>query len=94
MDSFDEDSQSEQPFYDKSFQEIEGGYIDDRGFYTTQNGSFWDEDHNYFNHLGFDSHGGMYDKYGVYIPGPDYDDDNELYKDQKDFIFSEKLDKE
>ena len=94
MDSFDEDSQSEQPFYDKSFQEIEGGYIDDRGFYTTPNGSFWDENHNYFNHLGFDSHGGMYDKYGVYIPGPDYDDDNELYKDQKDFIFSEKLDKE
>ena len=82
--------QNEKPFCDRPFQEVEDGYIDDRGFYTTPNGSFWDEDHNYFNHLGFDIHGGSYDKYGVYIPGPDYDEETGLYKDQKEFLLSGK----
>lgn len=81
MRSFDEDIGSNQPFYDRPFQEVDGGYIDDRGFYTTPNGSFWDEDHNYFNHLGFDSKGGMYDKYGIYIPG---NEENELCDDSKE----------
>ena len=45
------------------------GILNDNGFFITPNGSFWDEDRNYFNHLGFDKHGGTYDKYGLYIPG-------------------------
>ena len=76
----------EKPFCDRPYEEVEDGYIDDRGFYTTPNGSFWDDDHTYFNHLGFDQHGGSYDKYGVYQPGPDYDEKSGLYKDQKDLI--------
>lgn len=79
---------NEKPFYERPFKEIEDGYIDDRGFYTTPNGSFWDEDHTYFNHLGFDIHGGSYDKYGVYHPGPNYDEKTGLYKDQKEYISS------
>ena len=92
MDKIDEDFQVDEPFYDRPFEEVEDGYIDDRGFYTTPNGSFWDENHNYFNHLGFDINGGMYDKYGIYIPGPNYDEDNELYEVQKDFLHSQKID--
>ena len=83
--------QNEKPFCDRPFQEVEDGYIDDRGFYTTPNGSFWDEDNNYFNRLGFDIHGGSYDKYGIYIPGPDYDEETGLYKDKKDFLLYDKF---
>ena len=82
----DENEQIEKTFCDRPFEEVEDGYIDDRGFYTTPNGSFWDEDHTYFNHLGFDRHGGSYDKYGVYQPGPGFDEKTGLYNDQIDLI--------
>ena len=84
-------SPNDKPFFDRPFEIVENGYIDDRGFYTTPNGSFWDEDHTYFNHLGFDKHGGSYDKYGVYQPGPDYDEKTGLYKDQKDLITPQEI---
>lgn len=77
---------SEKEFIDRPFEEVEDGCIDDRGFYTTPNGSFWDEDQNYFNRLGFDQHGGSYDKYGIYHPGPDYDEKTGLYKDLKELF--------
>ena len=77
---------TEKPFCERPYEEVEDGYIDDRGFYTTPNGSFWDDEHNYFNHLGFDRHGGSYDKYGVYQPGEGYDETTGLYNDQKEFI--------
>ena len=80
------EEQDEKTFCDRPYEEVEDGYIDDRGFYTTPNGSFWDEDKTYFNHLGFDRHGGSYDKYGVYIPGPGYDEKTGLYNDQKELI--------
>ena len=76
----------DKPFCDSPFEEVEDGYIDDRGFYTTPNGSFWDDDKNYFNHLGFDKYGGSYDKYGVYQPGTGYDENTGLYNDQKEYI--------
>ncbi len=79
-------------FCDRPFEEVEDGYIDDRGFYTTPNGSFWDDDKNYFNHLGFDRHGGSYDKYGIYLPGHDYDEKTGLYKDQKELLKSDEKD--
>ncbi len=64
-------------------------FFDERGFYTTPNGSFWDDKHNYFNHFGFDIHRGMYDKYGFYIPGPGYNEKIGLYFDEKDTYKSE-----
>ena len=76
----------EKPFCERPYEEVEDGFIDDRGFYTTPNGSFWDDDHTYFNHLGFDRHGGSYDKYGIYQPGPNYDEKTGLYNDQKDLL--------
>ena len=82
----DEPDFKENPFCDRSFEEVEDGYIDDRGFYTTPNGSFWDDDHNYFNHFGFDRFGGRYDQYGIYHPGNGYDENTGLYKEQKEFI--------
>jgi len=82
MDKEGEDLERDEPFYERPFEEVEDGNVDDRGFYTTPNGSFWDEDHNYFNHLGYDVNGGMYDKYGIYIPGSKNDDDNILDEDQ------------
>ena len=91
LETTEENDQNEKPFCDRPYEEVEDGYIDDRGFYTTPNGSFWDEDHAYFNHLGFDKHGGSYDKYGVYQPGPDYDEKTGLYKDQKDLITPQEI---
>ncbi len=82
----EESENVEKPFCERPYEEVEDGYIDDRGFYTTPNGSFWDDEHTYFNHLGFDKHGGSYDKYGIYQPGPGYDENTGLYKDQKEFI--------
>ena len=82
----EESENVEKPFCERPYEEVEDGYIDDRGFYTTPNGSFWDDEHTYFNHLGFDRHGGSYDKYGIYQPGPGYDENTGLYKDQKEFI--------
>ena len=76
----------ETAFCDRPYEEVEDGFIDDRGFYTTPNGSFLDDEHSYFNHLGFDRHGGSYDKYGVYHPGAGYDEATGLYNDQKEFI--------
>ena len=70
------------PFYDRPYEEEEDGYIDDRGFYTSPNGSFWDDDHNYFNHFGFDKHGGTYDKFGIYQPGPNYNTETGMYEDE------------
>ena len=90
-----EEKEMDKPFCDRPFEEVEDGYVDDRGFYTTPNGSFWDDDNTYFNHLGFDRHGGTYDKYGIYMPGPNYDEKTGLYKDQEELIgLSEKTDPE
>ena len=87
IDQINEDSDiTGKPFCDRPFEEVEDGYIDDRGFYTTPNGSFWDDDHTYFNHFGFDRFGGSYDKYGIYHPGNGYDENTGLYKEQKEFI--------
>ena len=73
-------------FCDRPYEEVEDGFIDDRGFYTSPNGSFWDDDHTYFNRLGFDRHGGSYDQYGIYQPGPGYDEKTGLYKDQQELL--------
>ena len=91
LETIEENEQIEKTFCDRPFEEVEDGYIDDRGFYTTPNGSFWDEDHTYFNHFGFDRHGGTYDKYGVYQPGPGYDEKTGLYNDQKELIESSSI---
>ena len=90
-DDSKEENKDDKTFYDRPFENVEDGYIDERGFYTTPNGSFWDDDHNYFNHLGFDIHGGTYDKFGVYHPGPNYDQETGLYKDQQE-LYNEKKD--
>ena len=74
-------------FIERSFEEVEDGGYDERGFYTTPNGSFWDENHTYFNHLGFDKHNGYYDKYGLYHPGYNYNYDLDCYDDEIDKQF-------
>ena len=73
------------------FEKVEDGYIDDRCFYTTPNGIFWDDEHIYFNHLGFDLHEGIYDKYGFFQPGAGYDEASGLYNNQKEFITGNEL---
>ena len=76
----------ERLFCERSFEEVEDGFYDDRGFYTTPNGSFWDDEHNYFNHLGYDKYGGSYDKYGVYQPGNGFNENTGFYKEQEELI--------
>ena len=65
------------------------GKFDDNGFFRTPNGSFWDMDGEYFNHYGFDIHGGKYVDQLDYIPGPTwieelgcYPEDEEKYKNE------------
>ena len=76
----------EKPFFVRPYEEVENGFYDDRGFYTTPNGSFWDEELTYFNHYGFDQYGGSYDKYGIYHPGEGYDEKMGMYNNQKEFL--------
>ena len=78
-----QEAEVQKPFYDRPYEEVEDGYIDDRGFYTSPNGSFWDDDHNYFNHFGLDKHGGTYDKFGIYQPGPNYNPETGMYNDEE-----------
>ena len=78
-----QEAEVQKPFYDRPYEEEEDGYIDDRGFYTSPNGSFWDDDHNYFNHFGLDKHGGTYDKFGIYQPGPNYNPETGMYNDEE-----------
>jgi len=63
------------------------GKFDNDGFFRTPNGSFWDMDGEYFNHYGYDIHGGKYLDGLDYIPGPNwieelgcYPEDEEKYK--------------
>ena len=69
-------------FFEREFEEVEDGYYDERGFYTTPNGSFWDDDYVFFNHQGYDIHGGSYDKYGIYLPGPGWNEEYNCYEDE------------
>lgn len=54
---------------DREFEEVEGGYYLENGFYVTPNGSFWDSDGVYFNRQGYDRHEGYYDPEYEYHPG-------------------------
>lgn len=76
--------ESKEEFFERSYEEVDDGYYDERGFYTTPNGSFWDDEKVYFNHLGFDKHGGTYDKYGIYLPGPNWNEEYNCYEDEVD----------
>lgn len=71
-------------FFERPFEEVPDGFYDDRNFYVTPNGSFWDETGKYFNRDGFDKHHGSYDKYGVYIPGPNFNQEYYCYEDELD----------
>lgn len=80
-----------QPVHDPSFverhiDEAEDAFMDENGFTRTPNGSFWDNQGEYFNREGFDIHGGYYDKYCIYIPGPGYDEEKRKYKDEEELF--------
>ena len=72
------------PLKDRDFEEVEGGYYDNNGFYFTPNGSFWDDNCNYFNREGLDRHGGTFDEYGMYIPGPGWNEELCCYEENID----------
>ena len=77
------------------------GKLDEDGFFRTPNGSFWDMDGEYFNHHGFDIHGGKYVDKLDYIPGPTwieelgcYPEDEDKYKNEDiNDIIDHELDK-
>jgi hypothetical protein len=79
-------------FNERPFEEVEGGYFDGKGFYCTPEGSFWDENQVYFNRYGKDKHGGSYDEYCIYVPGPGWDEDLGCYKDEIDENFEMNID--
>jgi len=56
--------------------------LDNRGFMVTENGSFIDNNGDYFNSDdGTDENGGKYDKYGEYLNGPNFNSEIGMYKD-------------
>lgn len=67
-------------------------YENENGFTTTPNGSFWDDNGAYFNHWGYDIHGGHYDKFGLYIPGPNFNGNYFNYCDNQDNLDDEQKD--
>jgi hypothetical protein len=69
-------------FEDRLFEEVEGGYYDDKGFYVTPEGSFWDDEGVYFNRFGYDRHGGFYDQYDKYNPGEGWNEEFECYNSE------------
>jgi len=71
-------------YIDRSFHECEYGFYDEEGFYHTPNGSFWDNDKEYFNHFGFDRNGGYYNEEGVYIPGEGWNSEFQCYNEDLD----------
>jgi hypothetical protein len=72
-------------FNDRSFDETEGGYYDIYNNYITNDGDYWDRDKNYYNKEGFDKHFGFYDEYGVYVHGPNWNEEMYCYEDEMEF---------
>ena len=68
------------------------GKLDDYGFFHTPNGSFWDMDGEYFNHYGFDIHGGKYVNELDYIPGPTWIEDLGCYPEDEEKYKQEDID--
>jgi len=82
-ENLNKSSMQEEPFFERPFEEVEGGYYDGKGFYCTPEGSFWDENGVYFNRHGVDRHGGYYDDFCNYIPGPfGWNDEFGCYDDE------------
>ena len=72
----------EKKFIEREWNEDIKGELDEEGFFTTPNGSFWDPDYVYFNREGYDKHGGYYDDDLNYIPGEGWDEVNKCYFDE------------
>ncbi len=77
-------------FVDRSFHEVDDGNYDEEGFYHTPEGSFWNDEQDYFNRYGYDKYGGKYNLEGLYIPGEGWDSDLQCYKEDLDEEFLEK----
>ena len=78
-------------FIEREYNEDIIGELDEDGFFTTPNGSFWDPDYVYFNREGYDKHGGYYDENNEYIPGENWDEKNQCYLDEKEQNFENYL---
>ena len=73
----------EKKFVEREWNENIEGELDEDGFFTTPNGSFWDPDYVYFNREGYDKHGGYYDENDYYIPGEGWDEIKGCYQDEE-----------
>ncbi len=91
-------------FAERSFHEDLAGYYDENYFFHTPEGSFFNEEHEYFNRFGFDRYGGQYNRLGLYIPGEGWNEDFQCYQedllseemlkqqiDQVDYFFEEQM---
>ena len=78
-------------FIEREYNDDIIGELDEDGFFTTPNGSFWDPDYVYFNREGYDKHGGYYDENNEYIPGENWDEKNQCYLDEKEQNFENYL---
>lgn len=68
-------------FYQRQYEEVEGGQLREDGFYFTLDGSFWDDDGDYFNKYGYDKYGGRYDEFKVYCPGEGWLEEFQCYRE-------------
>ena len=91
MDNQSDNTHHTRVFIERPFQEVEGGYWDGKGFYCTPEGSFWDEHGLYFNREGIDKHGGFYDEYTIYNPGPGWVEECRCYEDEMDLDVEENI---
>lgn len=71
-------------FVDRSFHESFEGFYDEEDFFHTPEGSFFNQNREYFNRFGFDRYGGRYNDMGVYIPGEGWNSDFQCYEEDMD----------
>lgn len=71
-------------FVERSFHESFDGFYDEEDFYHTPEGSFFNQNLEYFNRFGFDRYGGRYTAMGVYIPGEGWNSQFQCYEEDLD----------
>ncbi len=71
-------------FVERSFNEADDGYFDEEDFYHTPEGSFWNNEGDYFNRFGYDKYGGKYNEVGIYFPGEGWNEKYQCYEEDLD----------
>lgn len=74
-------------FIERSFHSSFDGFYDEEDFFHTPEGSFFNQNREYYNRFGYDKYGGRYNNMGVYLPGEGWNSDFQCYEEDLDEDF-------